>query len=170
MKEFPLDLLFADGTSSKVLEDGKKVVAIKVGEHNCIGLRNKSKSSLDRCERSCEREAQSDKDGVVTNPPSLQKAKEWFEKKKEINATVEMLKQSGIEADPLQEDILTSSRQGFNSYVFNMYTGQTKLVSSVSALAYFRPSISIDKTPPMPKARNYDWDWIKMQMAGVRSK
>lgn len=170
MKEFPLDLLFADGTSSKTLEEGQKVVAIKLSEHNCIGLRNKSKNSLDRCEKMCEREAQSDKDGVVTNPPNLQTAKEWFEKKDEINMTVKMLKQSGIEADPLQEEILTSSRQGHDSYVFNMYTGQAKLVNSVSGTAYFRASVAVDKTPPAPKAKNYDWDWIKMQMGRCYSK
>lgn len=168
-KEFPLDVLFTDGTVGKQLEDGKKVVAIKVDDKTCIGLRNKEKDTLDRCERNCDREAKRSKDGIVSRPPTLQTAKKWFAQKEQINTTIEMLQEAGIDADRFEGEILTCSRKGkFENYVFNTYIGEETAKNTSSCAATFRPTVSIDKTPEMPRAAQFDWDFIKRQVDNTK--
>lgn len=168
-QDFPLEVLFNDGTTGRKPEDGKRVIAIKLDENSCIGLCDKGKENLDRCERKCDRDAQYNKDGIVYRPPTVQEAQKWISKKKEINATVDMLNEAGIAADRLSGDILTCSRKGFDNYKMNTVSGETSLLNSSSNMATFRPVVFIDKTPELPKAANYDWEFIKMRIESTRS-
>lgn len=155
--QFPLEVLFSDGTTAKQLEDNKKVIAVKIDDKNFIGLRNKSvKDSLDGSQRSCDRDASRNKEGVVLAPPALKTVKAWMEKRSEINQTMKMLKEQGVETDKLEGEIMTSTRSGkFNNYSFNVASGEERLVSSNSTVMTLRPSVSIDKSEVVP-ARNID--------------
>lgn len=155
-KNFPLNLLFSDGTVSDKLEDGKKVIGIKVTDKSVIGLRNYPvKDSLDGVERRCNRDAKINKEGVVMAPPSSKQVEGWMEKRKEINETIEMLQEQGVPADKLEGVIMTATRSGFSNYTFNMASGEKSLINSSSNGATLRPSVSIDKEEIVP-ARNYD--------------
>lgn len=140
-EELLCEVLYLDGTVANELLPGKKVIAIVVGD-TLISLKNQIQTNYQEAERQCERLKFAD--GHFGYLALKSEFELWVAHKKEINATIRVLRENGINADYLLDGTAywVAGGDKFFGYVVNASSG-CHLMQSKGALYISRAAITI---------------------------
>ena len=140
-EELLCKVLYLDGTVTNELLAGKKVIAIVVGD-TLISLKNQIRTNYQGAERQCERLKFAD--GHFGYLALKDEFDLWVAHKTEINGTIRVLRENGVNADYLLDGTVywVAGGDKFFGYVVNASSG-CHLMQAQGTLYVSRAAITI---------------------------
>lgn len=135
----PCSLLYLNGMVANELLEGEKVIAIVV-ENTLMGLKNQIRASYRGAERECE--SLTFADGHFGYLALKKEFELWVAHREEINQTVKILRENGVNADFLLAGTAywTAGGNKFYAYVVNASSGYVLMQDKGSSYVS-RPAI-----------------------------